>query len=51
VMQAFTTLPQVREVLEKGTTKASVIVTDGLQGDCIQGTWSGVSASSPRLSA
>ncbi len=33
VIQAFTTLPQVREVLEKGTTKASVIVTDGLQVD------------------
>jgi DNA polymerase (family X) len=29
----FTTLSQVREVLEKGTTKASVIVFDGLQVD------------------
>ncbi len=33
VIQAFVTLPQVREVLEKGTTKASVIVFDGLQAD------------------
>ena len=33
IIQAFTTLPQVHEVLEKGTTKASVIVSDGLQVD------------------
>lgn len=33
VIHAFTTLSQVREVLEKGTTKASVIVFDGLQVD------------------
>jgi DNA polymerase (family X) len=32
-IQAFTSLPQVREVLEKGTTKASVIAADGLQVD------------------
>jgi DNA polymerase (family X) len=32
-IHAFTTLSQVREVLEKGTTKASVIVFDGLQVD------------------
>jgi len=33
VMQAFTTLPQVREVLASGTTKASVLVSGGLQVD------------------
>jgi DNA polymerase (family 10) len=33
VIQAFTSLPQVREVLEKGSTKASVIIFDGLQVD------------------
>ena len=38
VIQAFTTLPQVREVLEKGTTKASVIVIGGLPGQ-ISGWW------------
>jgi DNA polymerase (family 10) len=33
VLQAFTELPQVEEVLVQGTTKASVIVGDGLQVD------------------
>ena len=33
VIQAFSTLPQVREVLAKGSTKASVIVMEGLQVD------------------
>ena len=33
VLQAFTELPQVDEVLVQGTTKASVIVGDGLQVD------------------
>jgi DNA polymerase (family 10) len=32
-IQAFTSLPQVCEVLEKGTTKASVIAFDGIQAD------------------
>jgi DNA polymerase (family 10) len=33
VIHTFTSLPQVREVLEKGTTKASVIVLEGIQVD------------------
>ncbi len=33
VIQAFVTLPQVREVLASGTTKASVVVSGGLQVD------------------
>jgi DNA polymerase (family 10) len=33
VIQAFTTLPQVKEVLASGTTKASVLVSGGLQVD------------------
>ncbi len=33
VIQNFTTLPQVREVLASGTTKASVLVSGGLQVD------------------
>ncbi len=33
IMQAFTTLPQVKEVLASGTTKSSVIVSGGLQVD------------------
>lgn len=33
VIQTFTSLPQVREVLASGTTKASVIVSGGLQVD------------------
>jgi DNA polymerase (family 10) len=33
VIQAFTSLSQVQEVLERGATKASVIVSDGLQAD------------------
>jgi DNA polymerase (family 10) len=33
VLQAFTELPQVEEVLLQGTTKSSVIVGDGLQVD------------------
>jgi len=33
VMHAFTTLPQVKEVLASGTTKSSVIVSDELQVD------------------
>jgi len=33
IMDAFTTLPQVKEVLVSGTTKASVIVSGGLQVD------------------
>ncbi len=33
VIRVFTTLPQVREVLEKGSTKASVIAFDGIQVD------------------
>jgi len=33
VIHAFTTLPQVREVLASGTTKASVLVSGGLQVD------------------
>ncbi len=32
-IRAFTSLPQVHEILEKGDTKASVIITDGLQVD------------------
>jgi DNA polymerase (family 10) len=32
-IQAFTNLPQVREVLEKGSTKASVIIFDDIQVD------------------
>jgi DNA polymerase (family 10) len=32
-IQAFTKLPQIREVLEKGSTKASIVTTDGLQVD------------------
>jgi DNA polymerase (family 10) len=32
-IQAFTSLPQVREVLASGTTKASVVVSGGLQVD------------------
>ena len=32
-IQTFTTLPQVREVLASGTTKASVVVSGGLQVD------------------
>jgi DNA polymerase (family 10) len=32
-LNAFVTLPQVKEVLEKGTTKASVIVFNGIQVD------------------
>ncbi len=32
-IHAFTTLPQVREVLASGTTKASVLVSGGLQVD------------------
>ena len=33
IMQAFVSLPQVREVLARGTTKASVVVSGGLQVD------------------
>ena len=33
VIHAFTTMPQVREVLASGTTKASVVVSGGLQVD------------------
>jgi DNA polymerase (family X) len=33
VIYAFTILPQVREVLEKGTTKASIITIHGIQVD------------------
>jgi len=33
VIQTFVTLPQVREVLASGTTKASVVVSGGLQVD------------------
>ncbi len=33
IMHAFTTLPQVKEVLASGTTKASVVVSGGLQVD------------------
>ena len=33
VIQAFVTLPQVKEVLASGTTKASVVVSGGLQVD------------------
>lgn len=33
VIQAFIRLPQVREVLEKGSTKASAIIFNGLQAD------------------
>ncbi len=33
VIHTFVTLPQVKEVIEKGTTKASVIVFDGIQVD------------------
>jgi DNA polymerase (family X) len=33
VIQSFTMLPQVREVLEKGPTKASVLVEEGIQVD------------------
>ncbi len=33
VIQAFTTLPQVKEVIASGTTKASVVVAGGLQVD------------------
>jgi DNA polymerase (family 10) len=33
VVQAFTGLPQVKEVLASGTTKASVVVSGGLQVD------------------
>jgi DNA polymerase (family 10) len=33
VLQAFVQLPQVEEILVKGTTKASVIAADGLQVD------------------
>lgn len=33
VIRAFTKLPQVKEVLEKGSTKASAIMTEGLQVD------------------
>jgi len=33
IIQAFTTLPQVREVLVSGTTKSSVVVSGGLQVD------------------
>jgi len=33
VIHAFTTLPQVRDVLASGTTKASVLVSGGLQVD------------------
>ena len=33
IMQAFTSLPQVKEVLVSGTTKASVVVSGGLQVD------------------
>jgi len=33
VLQAFVQLPQVEEILVQGTTKASVIVRDGLQVD------------------
>ncbi len=33
VIQAFTSLPQVKEVLASGTTKASVVVPGGLQVD------------------
>jgi DNA polymerase (family X) len=32
-IRTFTSLPQVREIVEKGPTKASVIVFDGLQAD------------------
>jgi DNA polymerase (family 10) len=32
-IQVFVTLPQVREVLEKGSTKASVVVSEGIQVD------------------
>jgi len=33
VIQAFTTLPQVQEVLEKGSTKASVMTKNGFPAD------------------
>ncbi|MBN1863121.1 MAG: DNA polymerase/3'-5' exonuclease PolX [Dehalococcoidales bacterium] len=33
VIQAFVSLPQVREILAKGTTKASVVMAGGLQVD------------------
>jgi DNA polymerase (family X) len=33
VIQAFTTLPQVQEVVERGTTKVSVVVSGGIQVD------------------
>ena len=33
IMQTFTSLPQVKEVLVSGTTKASVVVSGGLQVD------------------
>jgi DNA polymerase (family 10) len=33
VIEAFTTLPQVREVLAKGGTKASIVTTENLQVD------------------
>ena len=33
VIDAFTTLPMVNDVLGKGTTKASVVVSGGLQVD------------------
>ncbi len=33
IMQAFTTLPQVKEILASGITKSSVIVSGGLQVD------------------
>jgi len=33
IMHAFTTLPQVEEVLVSGTTKTSIIVSGGLQAD------------------
>ena len=33
IMQTFTSLPQVKEVLASGTTKASVVVSGGLQVD------------------
>ena len=33
IMHAFTTLPQVKEILASGTTKSSIIVSGGLQVD------------------
>jgi len=33
VFQRFTTMPRIREVLETGTTKASVIISSGMQVD------------------